>query len=165
MELCNRDNFLAEQQEYLYQQIKVEEYSSCHHIWVKTFQDCDSYEGRRYSYYGCVKCGLDEMVIHLMERFNDLDFLELDQKLMYNFIRANDYYHDQGIYTSLFCNLDLAKAIYKKIKETHPDIDDDTAIKYLKVAFYNITKNEVSEERKVSRAKRLELKPNYFIKQ
>ena len=58
-------------------------------------------------------------------------------------------------------DLDLAKAIYSKIKESHPDIDDETARKYFEIALDNIRKIKVNDERKVSRAKRLSLSPKF----
>jgi len=150
---------LASQQKDLYKQIKVGEYSSCNHIWVNTLHDYDSYEGRSYNYDGCVKCGLDQRIFHLMESYLSPDWLTLNQRIMYDYMRNHSY--KSGIDTNLLCDLDLAKAIYAKIKEVHPDIDDETAVKYLKVALHNIRDTKVSDERKVNRAKRLSLKPEF----
>ena len=157
--LREQNEKLASQQKDLYKQIKVEEYSSCNHIWVNTLHDYDSWEGRSYNYHGCVKCGLDKRVFHLMERFHSLDWLTLDQRIMYDFVK--NHHSSSGINSNLLCDLDLAKAIYAKIKEVHPDIDDETAVKYLKVALHNIRDIKVSDERKESRAKRLSLKPGF----
>ena len=156
-ELRSQNDKLSNQQRDLYKQIKIEEYSSCNHIWVDTLHDYDSWEGRSYNYCGCIKCGLDKRV--LMESYHNLAWLTLDQRIMYNILRNHSY--RAGIDTNLLCDLDLAKAIYSKIKEVHPDIDDETAIKYFKVALHNIRDIRVSEERKVSRAKRLLLKPDF----
>ena len=68
----------------------------------------------------------------------------LDQRVFY----LSEQYRD----------LDLAKAIYSKIKEAHPDIDDETARKYFEIVLYNIRENKVSDERK---AKRLSLSPEF----
>ena len=157
--LREQNEKLASQQKDLYKQIKVEEYSSCNHIWVNTLHDYDSWEGRSYNYHGCVKCGLDKRVFHLMERFHSLDWLTLDQRIMYDFVK--NHHSSSGINSNLLCDLDLAKAIYAKIKKVHPDIDDETAVKYLKVALHNIRDIKVSDERKESRAKRLSLKPGF----
>ena len=157
--LREQNDKLASQQKDLYKQIKVEEYSSCNHIWVNTLHDYDSWEGRSYNYHGCVKCGLDKRVFHLMERFHSLDWLTLDQQIMYDFVE--NHHSSSGINSNLLCDLDLAKAIYAKIKKVHPDIDDETAVKYLKVALHNIRDIKVSDERKESRAKRLSLKPGF----
>ena len=157
--LREQNDKLASQQKDLYKQIKVGEYSSCNHIWVNTLHDCDNWEGRSYNYHGCVKCGLDKRVFHLMERFHSPVWLTLDQRIMYDYMKNHSY--KSGIDTNLLCDLDLAKAIYAKIKEVHPDIDDETAVKYLKVALHNIRDIKVSDERKESRAKRLSLKPEF----
>ena len=150
---------LSNLQEKLYKQVKVEEYSSCNHIWVSALQDYDGFEGRSLNYYGCIKCGLDGRVL-LMKRYPRLIHLTSDQKIMYDFMIGGNVYN-KGINTNMLCNLNLAKAIYSRIKEVHPDIDDETVVKYLKVALYNIRDNKVSEERKESRAKRLSLSPKF----
>ncbi len=159
LELHSQNDKLANQQKDLYKQIKVEEYSSCNHIWVNTLHDYDSWEGRSYNYCGCIKCGLDKRVFHLVESYHSPDWLTFDQRIMYDLLRKHSY--RAGIDTNLLCDLDLAKAIYSKIKEVYPDIDDETAIKYFKVALHNIRDTKVSEERKSSRAKRLSLKPDF----
>ena len=66
-----------------------------------------------------------------------------------------------GIDSNLLCDLDLAMAIYKKIKEVHPYIDDELAVKYLEASLHKIRNIEVSDERKENRAKRLSLKPDF----
>lgn len=157
--LRQQNDELAREQNNLYKQIKVGEYSSCNHIWVNTLHDYDSWEGRSYNYHGCVKCGLDKRVFHLMESYHSPDWLTLDQRIMYDFMRNRSY--GSGIDTNLLCDLDLARAVYAKIKEVHPDIDDETAVKYLKVALHNIRDTKVSDERKESRAKRLSLKSGF----
>lgn len=157
--LCSQNNQLAEQQKELYKQVKVEEYSSCNHIWVTTLHDYDSFEGRSYNYCGCVKCGLDQRVFHSMENCHKLDYLTLDQQIMYNFMHGG--YYKSGIDTKVLCDLDLAKAIYAKIKEAHPDIDDEMARKYFEIALDNIRNIKVTDKRKNNRAKRLSLNPKF----
>lgn len=159
LDLCKQSDQLLREQKQLYTQVKVEEYSSCNHIWVNTLHEYDSWEGRSYNYCGCIKCGLDRRVLHLMENYHDQDWLTKEQRIMYNFLTNNQ--SDFGIKTNLLCDLDLAKAIYSKIKEAHPNIDDETIVKYLKVALHNIRDTKVSDERKVNRAIRLALKPSF----
>lgn len=159
LDLCKQSDQLLREQKQLYTQVKVEEYSSCNHIWVNTLHEYDSCEGRSYNYYGCIKCGLDRRVLHLMENYHDQDWLTKEQRIMYNFLTNNQ--SDFGIKTNLLCDLDLAKAIYSKIKQAHPNIDDETIVKYLKVALHNIRDTKVSDERKVNRAIRLALKPSF----
>ena len=154
-ELCKKNDQLTNQQKDLYKQMKVEEYSSCDHIWVNTLHDYDSGEGRSYNYHGCIKCRLDQRVFHLREQYHGLDCFTLEQRVMYDYMYGGAY--RSGIDTKVLCDLDLAKAIYSKIKESYPDIDDETARKYFEIALDKIRKIKVNYERKVSRAKRLSL--------
>lgn len=66
-----------------------------------------------------------------------------------------------GIRSNELCDLNLAIAIYAKIKENYSDIDDQLALKYFEISLNNIRKIKVSEERKNSRAKRLYLNPKF----
>lgn len=63
----------------------------------------------------------------------------------------------EGIRIEKLCDFDLAKAIYTKIKEAHPNIDDETARKYFEVSLNDISEIKVNDERKTNRAKRLSL--------
>ena len=158
-ELCNKDKNLAFQQREVYENIKNEQYLKCNHIWVNTLKDYDSYEGRTETYCGCIKCGLDERVIYMMEYNPDCSALTEDQKIMYKIM--NDSYYKKGINTNVNCNLELAMAIYKRIKEKYPNIQDGLARKYFEIALDNIRNIQVNDERKKSRAKRLSLNENF----
>lgn len=79
---------------------------------------------------------------------------------MYDYLRKNNC-RIKGIETEIACDLDLAQAIYSKIKEAHPDIDDKTAIKYFEIALGDIRNIKVNENRKINRAKRLLLEPSF----
>lgn len=158
-ELCSKDKNLAFQQREVYENIKNEQYLKCNHIWVNTLKDYDSYEGRTETYCGCIKCGLDERVIYMMEYNPDCSALTEDQKIMYKII--NDSYYKKGINTNVNCNLELAMAIYKKIIEKYPNIQDGLARKYFEIALDNIRNIQVNDERKKSRAKRLSLNENF----
>ena len=59
------------------------------------------------------------------------------------------------------CDLSLGTAIYNRIKEVHPNIDDNTAFSHFKYAINHIKYVPVSESRKVSRAKRLSLQEDF----
>lgn len=158
-ELCRQDKNLANRQREVYENIKNEQYLKCNHIWVNTLKDYDSYEGRTETYCGCIKCGLDERVIYMMEYNPDTSALTEDQKIMYRII--NNTYYSKGIKTNIGCNLELGMAIYKRIKEIHPNIQDGLARKYFEIALDNIRNIKVSDERKKSRAKRLSLSENF----
>ena len=137
---------------------KKQEYETCDHIWVVTSRSYDSYEGRKYLYHGCVKCGLDQRVLEIAEE-SGTKFFSDDDKLIYDVFKSQNY--KKGKSTDIICDLELATAIYNKILEYYPNIDDDTAIKYLGIALDNIRNIEVSEERKMGRAKRLGLSKNF----
>ncbi len=155
LESISQNNQLIHKQEKLYQKLKTEEYASCNHIWITALHDYDS------NYCGCIKCGLDQIVFR-PDCHTYYHLLTLDQKIMYDFFESNDRLAlRQGIKTKIFCDLDLAKAIYSRIKNSHPNIDDKTAIKYFKVALNDIRHIKVSKERKKNRAKRLSLGPNF----
>lgn len=143
----------------LYIDMKNDEYSSCNHILVNTLHDYDSCEGRSYNYYGCIKCGLDSRILSRILEPSESFLLPLEQKVMYDFLKKNGF--NGGVDFDDFCDLDLGKAIYSKIKERHPDIDDETAMKYFGVALNDIRNIEVSEDRKENRAKRLSLSPKF----
>ena len=149
IELQSKNETLYNEQIALYQELKKEEYSSCNHILVYSEIDYDRYEGRSYKSCGCIKCGLDGSVSS-----QSREYLPFSQKIMYDYLRKN---HLRGKETNIACDLDLAHAIYSKVKEVHPDIDDDTAIGYFEIALNNIRNTKVSEERKTNRAKRLSL--------
>ena len=66
-----------------------------------------------------------------------------------------------GTFLGIECDIDLARKIFSRIIETHPNIDDETAIKYFVKALNDIRDKEVSDERQESRAKRLSLNPDF----
>ena len=153
LELKEKNDSLYDKQLNLYDSIKREEYDECKHILVFSKIDYDRYEGRTYRSCGCIKCGLDNSVLD-----QERDWLTHTQKIMYDYLRKN---HLNGIKTDILCDIDLATSIYSKIKEAHPNIDDETAIKYFEIALDNIRNIEVNDERKISRAKRLSLSPKF----
>ena len=106
-----RENIQSVQSD-LYKAFKEEQFDKCNHMWVTVLSDKDKMDGRTYDYHGCVKCVLDKRVFHLRERLHSLDWLPLDQRIMYDFMR--NHYSDSGINSNLLCDLDLAKAIYAK---------------------------------------------------
>ena len=158
-ELCKRNSNLSRTENELYSQIKQDDYTYCNHIWVNVLKDHDEYEGTTEIYCGCIKCGLDEKILYLMEYNPNYNSLTQDEKIMYDYMQDN--YYNRGIHSKVFCNLDLAMSIYKKIKEKHPNIDDKTALKYFEIALDNIRNIKVNDERKEDRAKRLSLSTKF----
>lgn len=140
----------------LYTVMKKEEFSKCSHIWIPVSKNVDYYEGRSDIDYGCMKCGLDQRVLSASYP----EFLSVDDKIMYNYLRQHYAIH-QGIKSHTLCDLDLAHAMYSKIVEYHPEIDDVTALKYFEIALDNMRNIRVTDDRKESRVKRLMLKPGF----
>jgi len=66
-----------------------------------------------------------------------------------------------GIVIKDICSLDLARAIYSGILKVYPDIKDEIAIKYFKVALNNIRTNNVTQNVREKRVKRLGLHPSF----
>lgn len=134
----------------LYKKIEEERISSCKHILVNTSS------GSAYNQTcGCIKCGVDTSILE--ERRERLSF---EEKIKYDYLK-NNYIRLKSTLTDITCDLNLAMALYSKIKEHHPNIDDETAIHYFKVALDHIRNVNVNDERKKSRAKRLSLKPTF----
>ena len=134
--------------------MKFDEYKKCQHIWVY-----DLYTSYNGSFCGCIKCGLDQSINDIIYTFGDDVLLTEEEKIMYQFMKKN--YVKTGICSDTYCNLNLAKAIYKKIKENNPNISDKEALKYLEIALDNIRNIKVNETRQESRAKRLSLSPKF----
>lgn len=153
LELKRKNAEINTQQSALYKRIKEEYFSSCNHILVYSKIDYDKYEGRTYRSCGCIKCGLDNSVLE-----KDKEFLSFYESIMYEYLIEK---HLSGIETNITCDLNLAHAIYLKIKEAHPNIDDENIIKYFKIALDDIRNIKVSEDRKYKRAKRLSLTPGF----
>ena len=156
-DLKEKNEILSNDQFSLFRNIKMEEYATCNHILVYSKIDYDRYEGRSYESCGCIKCGLDNSVLN-----ESRDCLSGTQKIMYDYLKKN-YLSSNfgGIQTEILCDIDLAQAIYTKIKNVYPDISDEKAINFFKYALKNIRDVKVSDERKVNRAKRLELDSDF----
>ena len=71
LDLCEREVELQKQQKSLYREMKLDEYSDCDHIWVRIFEEYDSWEDRSYHSCGCIKCGLDQRVLDEEEKYYD----------------------------------------------------------------------------------------------
>lgn len=140
-----------------YKDVKYQEYDSCNHRFIYFKIEHDRYEGRSYRSCGCIKCGLNTEAAYLRR-----DWLPYTQQIMHDYLNKK---REEKIYIGasgkadidVVCDLDLAHAIYSRIKEVHPNIDDETAIKYFEIALDNIRNIKVSDERKENRAKRLSL--------
>ena len=146
------DRRLLKEQHSIYEIMQNETYDKCNHILVYTKINEDV-RGRVYKKCGCIKCGLDENIINN-------DNLTFEEKVMENYLKKHNNYIN-GKDLKIECDLSLGMAIYSKLKEKYPDIDDSKAIRYFKYAIKHIKFVEVSEKRKQNRAKRLLLSPTF----
>ena len=151
-ELKKLNEEMCRDEKKLYQKVKEEQFDSCNHILVYSDISYDEYDGHTCRRKGCIKCGLDESVLD-----RDIDCLSDTQKIMRSYLKDLWFGIEDGIKTEISCDLNLAAAIYSRIKEANPLIDDELAVKYFKVALDDIRNNQVSDERKENRAKRLSL--------
>ena len=154
-ELLEESKKLMNEQIPLYIKMKKEKYRECNHIFVVSKIKYDPSQCRQERSYGCIKCGLNSAVLDVKGKG-----ISFEEQIMYDYL---DEHQLKGKYTDYLCDIELAKAIYSKIKENHPDIDDVLAQKYFEIALDNIRNIDVSEKRMKSRAKRLSLGP-YFDK-
>ena len=152
IELQAKKNALATKRKNLYGLMKYGEYENCNHLWGISMDEYGEYD------YVCVKCGLNYKSLRLTNRGKE-DSLSFDERVMASVLKDQSFVNSADI--NLVCDKDLAMAIYKKIKEHHPDIDDKTAVKYLEIALEDIRNIEVSEKRKKNRAKRLGLRHDF----
>ena len=129
--------------------LEVDNYNECDHLLVNTYNVDD------YHYYGCIKCGLHDDVLATFDTNNIVMFSYLaDEKNITSFRSAKKINES--------CDLDLAHAIYKKIVNAHPNIDDDTLIEYFENSLNHIRNKNVDDEKNKNRAKRLHLKNSFY---
>ena len=127
-------------------------YENCNHLWGISMDEYGEYD------YVCVKCGLNYKSLRLTNRGKE-NSLSFDERVMASVLKERSFVNDADI--NIVCDRELAMAIYKKIREYYPDIDDKTVIKYFEIALNDIRNIEVSDERKKSRAKRLGLSKDF----
>lgn len=110
----------------LYKKILQERYANCKHIVVMSDYDYDSCEGRSYRYYGCIKCGLDEGVIHRGYGLNK------EENTMLELMDEYKVYRIGGKQTGIACELRDARELYNEIIENDKDLSDDEIISIFK---------------------------------
>ena len=149
--------YLKNLEDSKYTKMRFKEYSNCKHLFVctsfykqlegDTFRDCYS--------FGCVKCGLNSELGKYCDKNLSRD--ELINK------KYNYFFSVKGrVSLNTVCDLELAMAVYKKIIEVHPYIDEDKIIKYMEIAIDNMRDIPVTYERKQSRIKRLNLNDKFY---
>ena len=122
-------------------------YDNCHHILIYSTNNYNIFDGDGYSSKACIKCGLDNSVLH-----KRTDLLSIKEDIMYAYLINHGL---EGYNTNITCDANIAHAIYTRIKNRYPDIDDETLVKYFIVALNNMQYIPVSKERKENRIKRL----------
>lgn len=157
LELLHQNQKLLQKQKELYKKVKTEEYSSCDHLWIETITDYNFLK-TPFHYCSCVKCGLDQGVVYLINHGKPLSF---EQTIMYNFLKKHNLDNPNQINSNIKCDFSLAIVLYKKIEENHPDIDNITMQKYIQTALDSIRQNENDTQEKENRIKRLTLNPNF----
>lgn len=139
----------------LYEEKREHEFEQCNHIWVHSNE-----KGKQESseFCRCIKCGLNRGL--LQNELGYLNYLIKEEQEMYDFMLKHVVYFT-GIELNIACDYDLAKALYQRIKEKNPDIDDATISQYLENALADMNKIKVSPDRERIRAKRLLLDENF----
>lgn len=143
-------------EKYAYKESRCEEFDNCKHLLITTLIKP---EGDTH-FRGCIKCGLDESAITRI----GLPELSDEDKIMYDYLTGDGIFSfdsDEGNVdfdrSDVLCHLPVAKAIYKKIKDKKPELDDITAFIYFERALAHIRMHEVNIDRENSRIKRLSL--------
>ena len=159
LELTEKNDYLFTEQKKLIKQFKLKEFDFCEHLWIVTKCEREYIEGRTEKFCGCVKCGLNQEVLHKAEGILGVEILTFEEQIMYDYLKNGIYL--KGNIIPVSCDIDLARSIYLRIKENNPGIDDNTSRKYFEIALDNIRKTKVSDERKANRAKRLYLSSKF----
>lgn len=98
--------------------------------------------------YCCIECGQTvEYDCSISSSSSEIDSLEAEMIEDYNYLCMGD--------------IDLLRAIYKKIKNNHPNISVDDMGAYICAALYNMETKEVSKERQKKRVLRLGLDADF----
>lgn len=154
LELKQKNKYLLDKQKKLIKEMKIKEFDCCEHLWITTKVDHDYIEGRSQIFRGCIKCGLNQEIFDKANSAFMIEFLPLEDQIMYNYMKNNQYMRGKKLQVS--CDFDLAKSIYLKIKTNNPDIDDEIACQFFEITVNNIEKNKLNERKEET--KRLVLK-------
>lgn len=132
-----------------HRKIEFKKYDKCDHIYVMIKRKGEQQIRRIYLPKICIKCGLDESTKSGLYKY-----LSLEEKIMKDYLIKHPILNRNCIY--VFCEPDLAKLIYLKLKENNLAQDDDMLIKN----FISIVKNLKEEnDLEVDNQIKLLLKP------
>lgn len=116
IKLKEKEEKLEEKKMEIYEELQLNIYSTCNHIFARSYTECDYYEGRTYRYYGCVKCGLDTII------YSDLyyDLSVGKEKIMDNFFKQT-LGKTESIRHYVAC-FKIIDRDYAKVKEIYDEI-------------------------------------------
>ena len=159
--LCSEIDDLYDKEHSLCDDIRTQRILNCDHIFVNeriNYSQEFSPEKQRYvnipasSELKCIKCSLNakrilrpgkEMLTHLVSR---------------NSVIISDYAKTiklRSFEPLQYPSFDLGSAVYQRILERNPDIDEETAKRYYESAMRNIIGKDMPKAKHIDRAKRL----------
>lgn len=147
--LLEKRESLDEKIRTIYIQKKLQEYNSCNHLWVE--MPGEEHSPIYVNAVGCVKCGIDTG-IRRRKKMEDMN-LEEQAIMEYSKVGINRSFD----FVNVVCDLNLGRAIFNKINEQYPGLDNRTLAQYFVTALKDIRNIKVNEERQKNRAKRLGL--------
>lgn len=125
--ILEQESILNERKSELYaklKELKKKEFDNCRHIFVVTHQEYDYYEGRRYIKRGCIKCGLNQVVLDAQYT------LSMEEEIAREYLCNNEI---TGLISGSYCDLNLGHSLYQKIKEAHPDFSDEEVLSVFEI--------------------------------
>ena len=128
---------------------------NCDHILIHNYLKVDVKTGKSYTCYGCIKCGATDQFLYMHDKK-----LSSKEKFVKKYTEHNNLYNGHNV-IDRYCDLDLAQAIYSRIKENHPGIDDNTIMQAFKKELGEIRKIIQNDDKQKEVAKILTLKPNF----
>lgn len=145
---------LDEQFRTIYIQKKLQEYNSCNHLWIE--MPSEEYSPIYVNAVGCIKCGVDTGIRKKKKKMEDMS-LEEQAILEYSKVGINRSLD----FVDVVCDLNLGRAIFNKINEQYPCLDNRTLAQYFVTALQDIRNIKVNEERQKSRVKRMGLSKDF----
>lgn len=121
IKLIKKRNEFLKYKPKLYEKMKIEQYSSCNHIFV------DVEKNKNETYKGCIKCGLDTSVKRRLYEVEYFDMLSKDDQIMYKFIKNNNNLN--GLNIDVNCTLEFGNEIFKKIISKRAFASDEEIVK------------------------------------
>lgn len=126
--ILEQESSLFKRKRILYnklKRLKNIEYDNCRHIFVVTHQEYDYYEGRRYIRRGCIKCGLNQVLLDAQHT------LSMEEEIAREYLCSS--VQMTGLISDAYCDLDLGHSLYQKIKEAHPDFSDEEVLSVFEI--------------------------------